>query len=297
MRIAVLGSPESWYVKDLCRAAGQAHQVVPVTFGDLASAVGRGATTAEAGDFDLADADCVLVRGMRPGSLEQIVFRMDVLAAIQTAGVPVVNPPRAIEAAVDKYLATVRLRAAGLVVPETFVCQRAGDALAGFERLGGDVVLKPLFGSEGRGITRISDGALAGRAFHTLQQLSAVVYLQKYVPNEGFDYRLLVIGDRVLGIRRRCGEDWRTNVTRGATAEPLDVTPELSETALAAAAAVGAPLAGVDLLPGTDGVLYAIEVNSAPGWQALAAALDTDVAALVLDYLSRTAEKPFAGAE
>ena len=97
--------------------------------------------------------------------------------------------------------------------------------------------------------------------------------------------RLLVIGRRVLGIRRVNKLDWRTNVSRGAKAEPLEVTPDLAEMAHQAAAAVGVPLAGIDLLPGRDGRLYAIEVNAVPGWKGLAAALKIDVAALVLELV------------
>src|SRR5581483_11231031 len=158
-------------------------------------------------------------------------------------------------------------------------------AMSAFAELGGDVVLKPLFGAEGRGITRLDDEALALRAFKMLEQLGAVLYLQEFIDHEGADLRLLVIGRRVLGMRRRNPLDWRTNVSRGATAEPLEVTSELGEMALRAAAAVGAPLAGVDLLPGRDGGLYAIEVNAVPGWKALSRALNIDVAALVLEYI------------
>ncbi|HEU5431353.1 MAG TPA: ATP-grasp domain-containing protein, partial [Thermomicrobiales bacterium] len=158
--------------------------------------------------------------------------------------------------------------------------------------LGGDVVLKPLFGAEGRGITRLVDEALALRAFKMLEQLGAVVYLQEFIEHEGADLRLLVIGERVLGMRRRNPLDWRTNISRGAQAEPFEPDAELIELARRAAAAVGAPLAGVDLLPGRDGKLYAIEVNAVPGWKALARALDVDVAKLVLEYVeARNAER------
>ena len=58
-----------------------------------------------------------------------------------------------------------------------------------------------------------------------------------------------------------------------------------------AAAAVGAPLAGVDLLPGRDGKLYAIEVNAVPGWKGLARALGVDVARLVLEFVAGEARR------
>ncbi|HUY32444.1 MAG TPA: RimK family alpha-L-glutamate ligase [Pirellulales bacterium] len=285
MRIAVLGSPDSWYLNDLRRAAAERHEITQVTFRDLVSTLTRSETAVSSGPCRLSDVDAVLVRTMPPGSLEQVVFRMDALARLEAAGKLVLNPARAVEAAVDKYLASAKLAAAGLTIPRTVVCQTADDAMAGFAELGGDVVLKPLFGAEGRGITRLNDEALALRAFTMLEQLGAVLYLQEFVEHEGCDLRLLVIGPRVLGMRRCNPLDWRTNVSRGAKAEPLEVTPHLAELARRAAEAVGAPLAGVDLLPARNGELYAIEVNAVPGWKALARALDVDVARRVLEYV------------
>lgn len=264
---------------------------MPVTFCELSSALSSAGADVTSGGCRLNDVDAVLVRTMPPGSLEQVVFRMDALARLEAAGKVVMNPPRAIEAAVDKYLASARLAAAGLTIPRTIACQTADDAMAAFATLGGDVVLKPLFGSEGRGITRLADEALALRAFKMLEQLGAVLYLQEFIDHEGADWRLLVVGERVLGMRRRNPLDWRTNVSRGATAEPLEVTSELAELAQRAAAAVGAPLAGVDLLPGRDGAVYAIEVNAVPGWKALSRALDIDVARLVLDFVASAVEQ------
>ncbi len=192
---------------------------------------------------------------------------------------------RAIETAVDKYLATACLQAAGLTVPRTLVCQTVDEAMHGYYALGEDVVVKPLFGSEGRGILRVTDEALAWRTFQTLARLDRILYLQQFIAHRGADLRLLVIGDRVLGIRRTSADDWRTNISRGAVAEPLRVTSELETLARQAAESVGATVAGVDLLPGDDGGLYALEVNAVPGWRALAATTGIDVAGLVLEHL------------
>jgi RimK family alpha-L-glutamate ligase len=285
MHLAVLCSPESWYLKDLSRAAADRHQVTCLGFRQLATQLGPTGETFAAGGFDLAQVDGVLVRTMPPGTLEQVVFRMDLLARLEVAGKVVINPPRAVEAAVDKYLASAKLAAAGLCVPRTVVCQTADEAQRAFENLGGDVVLKPLFGAEGRGIARLNDPALAERAFSLLLQLGAVLYLQEFIPHDGCDLRVLVVGRRMWGMRRRNPLDWRTNVSRGATAEPAEVTSQLADLARRAADAIGAPIAGVDLLPGRDGRLYAIEVNAVPGWQALSRTLHIDVARHVLDYM------------
>jgi RimK family alpha-L-glutamate ligase len=163
--------------------------------------------------------------------------------------------------------------------------------MAAFAALDGDIVLKPLFGSEGRGITRLTDEALALRAFKMLAQLGAVLYLQEFIPHQGHDIRLLVIGDRILSMRRRNKLDWRTNISRGATAEAFTPDDTLVELARRAAAAVHAPLAGVDLLPGRDGRLYTIEVNAVPGWKGLAKALNIDVARLVIDFVAGEASR------
>jgi ribosomal protein S6--L-glutamate ligase len=229
----------------------------------------------------------VLVRTMPPGSLEQVVFRMDVLHRLQARGVVVLNPPAAIETCVDKYLASARLQSAGLPVPPTAVCQHADAALEAFVALGGDVVVKPLFGSEGRGMVRVADPETAWRVFRTLERTQAVLYLQQFVRHPGWDLRAMVLGGRVVAaMRRRAAGDWRTNVAQGGRAEPARLTGAQEELALRSAAAVGAAAAGVDLLPGLDGEFYVIEVNAVPGWRALAPVSGVDVAALMVGLLA-----------
>ncbi|MEN1681238.1 MAG: RimK family alpha-L-glutamate ligase [Planctomycetota bacterium] len=278
-------------MSDLRRAAGDAYDLQSAPFSRIASAIGVGGVGVASGESPLSDADAVLVRTMPPGSLEQVVFRMDALAQLEAAGVVVMNPARAIEAAVDKYLATARLHAVGLPTPTTHACQTVDDAMTAFDALGGRAVLKPIFGGEGRGVTLLDDAAMARRAFALLEQLGAVILLQEFVPSDAargaVDYRLLVIGDRVLGIKRVSDGDWRTNVSLGGRAEPLEVTGELAELAHRAAAAVGAPLAGIDVLPARDGRRLVLEVNAVPGWRALTRVTGVDVARLVLELLKQ----------
>lgn len=290
MRVAVLASPGSWYFADLLRAAGARHQLCCLPFSRLTARLdAEGRSVVASGDVPLSDFDAVLVRTMPPGSLEQVVFRMDALGQLASQGVPVINPPRALEAAVDKYLSSARLLEAGLPTPETIVCQGVDEAMTGFDRLGRDIVVKPLFGSEGRGILRVDEEGLALRVFKALAQLGSAIYLQRFIPHHGFDIRLLVIGSEVLCVRRVNPVDWRTNVSRGATAEAFRPDAELLDWARRAAEAIGAPLAGVDVLPARDGRRYVLEVNAVPGWQATARSLGADVASLVLDYLETLA--------
>jgi ribosomal protein S6--L-glutamate ligase len=272
---------DGWHARDLCRAALQAgHEGVAIDFRRL-----RAGVAAPLGP--LAECDAILVRTMPPGSLEQVVFRMDVLHRLRARGIRVLNPPAALEACVDKYLASARLEAAGLPVPPTLVCQGADDALEAFTTLGGDVVVKPLFGSEGRGMLRLADPDLAWRTFRTLERLQSVLYVQRYIAHPGWDLRVFVLGGRVLGaMRRHARTGWRTNVAQGGHATAVRATYPEEQLALQAAAAVGAPVAGVDLLPGPDGELYVLEVNAVPGWRALAPVIGVDVAAELIRFLA-----------
>lgn len=309
MKLAVLSQPGSWYARDLQRAAtARGHRLLPIEFPRLLGMAGASgprllvgadqlppntaaaALPVESRDewVDLTTFDAVIVRSMPPGTLEQVVFRMDALARLERGGVRVVNSPKSLECAIDKYLTTARLEAEGLPVPDTIVCEGAEDAQRAFALLGGDVVIKPIFGAEGRGILRASDPDLAFRAFRTLERLGAVLYLQRFVPHAGFDVRVLVLNGRVLGsMKRRHPTDFRTNVSRDAVAEPHVPTAREVDWALRATATVGCHIAGVDILYDRDGTGYVIEVNGVPGWQALAKVTGTDVATEFLASLEK----------
>jgi RimK family alpha-L-glutamate ligase len=280
MHLAILSGGDGWHVRDLQRAA--THQGHTTTLVDFRR-VSAGVATAP---NPLAHCDAVLVRTMPPGSLEQVVFRMDVLHRLQAAGKRVLNPPLALEICIDKYLATARLEAAGLRVPPTIVCQDADQALEAFAMLGGDVVVKPLFGSEGRGMVRVHDPELAWRTFRAVERAQAVLYLQQFIAHPGWDLRVFVMGGRVLtAMRRHAKEGWRTNVAQGGKGEVVRVSAEEERLALAAAQACGALMAGVDLLPGLDGTLHVLEVNAVPGWRALAPVTGVDVAGEIMQFL------------
>jgi ribosomal protein S6--L-glutamate ligase len=285
MRFGIVGGGDGWYVRDLKRAASSDEEVVAVAYTRLLGDAWAGKPSQRSSGVELSAYDCLLLRAVPTGTLQQIVFRLDVLGQAARAGVAMVNAPRTMEIAVDKYLATARLAAAGLPVPDTVVCQRVDEATEAYERLGGDVVIKPLFGSEGEGMFRVTNRADAESTCRSLVHQECVLYLQRFIPHEGRDYRVLVIGDDALTIQRVNDDDWRTNVSRGGRAVPIVLDDQTIALARRAAEVTGATLAGVDLLPGHDGRLYVLEVNAAPGWRALARALDVDVSRRVLNHL------------
>lgn len=284
-RLVALVSGFGWHVQDLRRASvGLGIDLSAIPFSELSARVGGSVSAIEGRGIPLAGVDGVLVRMMPPGSLEQVVFRMDALHRLVALGVPVMNSPGAVEASVDKYLTLAKLDADRLPVPRTWVGESAKAALAAFDELGRDVVVKPLFGSEGRGLVRVTDLEVARRVFHALERIGAVLYVQQFIPNRGYDLRAFVLGNRVLGAIRRHAPagDWRTNVSVGGSAEVVRLDLETESLALRAAEAVGARMAGVDLLPDRDGKLVVLEVNAVPGWRALSAATGVDVASEIL---------------
>jgi tetrahydromethanopterin:alpha-L-glutamate ligase len=235
--------------------------------------------------------DAVLVRGIAGGTFEQVTRRLGVLHALREHGVPVYNDARAIERSVDKSMTSVLLRAAGVPTPPAWAIEERAQA----ERLvmresaaGRALVLKPLFGSQGKGLMRV--GCVDG-AHVPLPALDgaygSLAYLQRFVPGAGFDWRVLVIGARAVAAMRRVGASWVHNIAQGARGEPALLASELARLAEDAARALGMDYAGVDILPSADGP-QVIEVNGVAAWQGLQRVTPFDISrALVDDLLDR----------
>jgi len=255
-----------------------------VSYEGLVASIG-GRPELRSGSAHLDRAEVVLARIIPSGSLEQIIFRVDALHRLEDRGVRVVNSAGTIERTVDKFWTSSLLEQCGLPTPETVVCESPTEAFEAFRRMG-DVGVKPLFGSMGLGMVRVTDEEMAWRVFRTIEEIRGVYYLQRTIDHEGRDIRVFVLGQRVLGAIERRSPGWRTNLARGGTARAIELPDEWGALALRAAAAVGAEYAGVDLLPSRDGQVYLIEVNGIPGWQGFQEATGLDVAGALIDQLA-----------
>lgn len=286
MQVAILAAREGWHTQELERALRErGHRGAVVRYEGLVASIGGRAAGLRSGTTDLDNADIVLARIVPSGSLEQIIFRVDALHRLEDRGVRVVNSPRVIERTVDKLWTSSLFESCGLPTPETIVCEDPDEAFAGFRALGGDVIVKPLFGSMGLGMVRVSDEDMAWRVFRTIQRINGVYYLQRAIDHGGRDIRAFVLGGQVLGAIERRADGWRTNLARGGTADVCRLSPEWAALAVRAAAAVGADYAGVDLLPARDGIVYVLEVNGIPGWQGLQTATGIDVAGALVRHI------------
>jgi RimK family alpha-L-glutamate ligase len=293
MNVAILSARTGWHTDELCRALSvRGHVGLVLPYEQLvATLVSDGRPSLSSKGIDLLRVDAVLARIIPNGSLEQIIYRVNALHWIEQRGIPVMNSPRAIERCVDKFYTTALLHEGGLPVPDTVVCESVDEAMAAVRRFS-DVVIKPIFGSMGQGLVRVSDPDVAFRIVRALEQMRAVFYVQRWVDHGGRDVRVFVVGGRVLGaIERRAREgEWRTNVTRGGEAGAFALPVEWAGYAVRAAAVVGADYAGIDLLASPDGRVFVLEVNGIPGWEGLQRATGIDVSGAVIEHLvARTA--------
>ncbi len=229
------------------------------------------------------------VRSISTGTLEQITFRLAILHALRDSGVRVWNDARVIERCVDKSTATFLFKRCGLPVPMTQTSERA-DLAQNFLDHHSPLVSKPLFGSQGNGVTKID----AKSGLPDPEDLAHVYYLQRYIPptDNGntpvfADWRVIVSAGRPLAAMMRKGKNWITNVHQGATPQPVALTTEMSDLAVGAAKAVGADYAGVDLIKAPNGELLVLEINSNPAWKGLQSVTGVEIGQeLANDFLN-----------
>lgn len=282
--IAILGSPDSWHNQKL-QAAFQNHGI-GIQYADplkLTASLGS-RHSVNCGDIPLSEFDLLLVREVPGGSLEQVIFRMDALHQLENSGVTVINSPYAIEKMVDKYYTLSLLQQAGINVPDTRVCEDFNAAMLFYEELGGDVVVKPLFGSRGIGMVRVTERDTAGRVFKALHMGNYVYYLQRFIPHGNRDTRVMVVGTDCIAAMDRVADSWKTNIHNGSTPHAREMDLEMQAVCLQAASTLGAAYCGIDLVQDVDSALYVLEVNSMPAWQGLQQVTEVDVAQSITDY-------------
>jgi len=295
LRIAILVDRAEWHARRLIAAfAKRGVEAVAVPMQSCGFAIGEPEGIVIPG-FEAALPDGIFVRCIPGGSFEQVTLRLGLLHALDHLGVPLCNDARAIERCVDKSMTSFLMNQAGVATPPTWVCEQDARAAAVVEReaaLGHRVVLKPLFGSQGKGLQLLDRAADLPPA----EELAGVYYLQRYVGSDGpgwRDWRVLVAADSVIAAMMRHGKGWITNVKQGATCEAVEPDAELAALALAAVRAVGAGYAGVDVIRDRTGRYQVLEVNSMPAWSGIQGVSAVDITQAIADgFLERLATGP-----
>jgi tetrahydromethanopterin:alpha-L-glutamate ligase len=243
--------------------------------------------------------DAVFVRMMSGGTFQAVTLRLGILHALRENGVLVWNDARAIERCVDKSMTSFLLARAGIPTPPTWALESRENACAIVRRetAHGPLVLKPLFGSQGRGLKLIR----SEEDLPASDTVAGAYYLQRFVGVEaadGFrDFRLLVSRGRVVAAMARQAASWVTNVKQGGRPTPVVAGSDLDDLAIRAAAATGASFAGVDILYAADGHPTVLEVNSMPAWSGLQKVARERIAPiLAADLVAALAERARSGA-
>ena len=288
MRVGLVIDSVDWHARQFIAAlSSRGVETVPVQLSSCGIA-----TSSPIGlnidGFGKALPDAVVVRTMSGGTFEAVTLRLGILHALRELGVMVWNDARAIERCVDKSMTSFLLSRAGIPTPATWATESYEQAytIAERETAEGTLVLKPLFGSQGKGLKLIHRPEDLPTIVQTPGQ---VYYLQRFIGVErdgGYhDFRILVVQGRIVAAMRRHSNYWITNIKRGGRPVPVVINDEMKTLALQAATAVGANFVGIDIVYGTDDRPAVLEVNSMPAWSGLQKVTAVNIASVLAEAL------------
>ena len=229
------------------------------------------------------------VRGIGAGSFEQVTLRLGFLHALVQMSVRVINSAKVIERTVDKSMTSHLLIRNGVSTVPAWTCESKEHALELVQasvRLKRKLVLKPLFGSSGRGLELID----AESDLPDEESVNGVYYLQEFVPSDDHywrDWRVMVVDGNAICAMERRSEFWVTNRAQGAECVPAKLPDEALALAVHAAAAVEADYAGVDLIHTHRAGWQVIEINGVPAWHGLQEVSDTDIARAFAELVTK----------
>ena len=290
-KIAIFTEDAGWHGKQLKLAfAEQGYQTEYVSLTDCKIQLQNATVPIYIKGFENKLPDAVFVRGIAGGSLEEVIFYLDILHALKILNIPVYNDAQAIERSVDKGMSSFLLNNANISTPLTWVLRDRSQALIIAEqelKAGHCLISKPLFGSQGEGLRRIEKMT----DLFWLTASNGIYYLQRFIEcsGEGFsDIRVFVINNKAVAAMRRRGKSWLNNVARGASCEQIELTADLATLAINATHVLKMDYSGVDIIKDIDGDYSIIEVNSIPAWKGLESVCYINVAQLLVnDMLSR----------
>ena len=214
-----------------------------------------------------------------------------VLRQFEMMGVFPLNESVAISRSRDKLRSMQLLARKGVGLPVTVFAHQTSRAEEIIEMAGGaPVVVKLLEGTQGIGVVLGETQKAAESIIQAFAGVGTNILTQQFIKEAGgSDVRCFVIGDKVVAAMKRQGKegDFRSNLHRGGSAEPVKITAIERKTATLAAKTMGLRVCGVDLLRGNQGPVV-MEVNSSPGLEGLEKSTEIDVAGKMIEYLEKT---------
>ena len=215
-------------------------------------------------------------------------------AILNAWGIPTINRYATAALCADKLMTTLTLAQHGIPQPQTRLAFTPDSAMQAIDTLGYPAVLKPVTGSWGRLLARVTDRYSAEAIIEHRETLGDyqqhIYYVQEYVNKPGRDIRAFVVGSRTICAIYRTSPHWITNTARGGQATNCPVTPELDDLCVRAANAVGGGVLALDLFETPDGGLLVNEINHTMEFRNSSAPTGVDIAAAVVGYALEQAE-------
>ena len=246
--------------------------------------------------FFLTLPPAVFVRGVAGGTLQQVITRLNILHMLSMQGVKIYNDVKAIERTVDKAMTSFLLRTHGISTPATWTCESRAQAESirqADQNNRQQLVVKPLFGSQGLGVRKLSNNDALPVPMQ--QYVDGVYYFQELIEtsmiegkDSSHDYRVFVIHGKVVASMKRIGNGWLNNLAAGGRCEAVCVNETMAKLAQEAALAINIDYCGVDIIQAASGEYYVLEVNSIPAWKGLQSVTELNIAQLLVDdFLSK----------
>ncbi|MBA2841228.1 tetrahydromethanopterin:alpha-L-glutamate ligase [Methanococcus maripaludis] len=283
MRMGIISEERDW-VTDELKSKMEKNDIDPVIIqpSKIISYIGA-EVKFEQNNRSILDLKCAFVRNIGEGV--EMFHRFDMLKYLENY-VPVINPMDGIENAGNKFRTSFLMEVHKIPHPKTIVAEDVNKALIAADKFE-DVVLKPLFGNQGKGLVRVKGRSTVAKlkALNAFKSTHGVIYMQEFVnnPNNVYrDIRAFAVGNKVISAMYRTSDNWITNIHQNGVPEKCEITEELSKIVLAAKDAVGLVYAGVDILESSDG-LKVIEVNACPSWEGLSRISEVDIAQNLID--------------
>ena len=188
----------------------------------------------------------------------------------------------------DKLRSMQLLAGEGVGLPITGFAHSSRDNKGLISMVGGTpLILKLLEGTQGMGVVLAETRKAAESVIGAFRQLDANILIQEFIGEaQGSDVRAFVVGGRVVAAMERhaAADEFRSNLHRGGTANPVKLTAKERNTAIRAAKVMGLGVSGVDLIRSERGPLV-LEVNSSPGLEGIETTTGVDVAGEVVEYI------------
>jgi ribosomal protein S6--L-glutamate ligase len=238
----------------------------------------------------LADYDAVIPRV----GASITFYGTAVLRQFEMMGVFTPNSSDAILRARDKLRCLQLLAREDIGLPATVFGDNPDDTADLLAMLGEPPhVIKLNEGSQGQGVLLAEKRSASQSVIEAFRGLYANFLVQEFIREaNGADIRCFVVGGKVVAAMRRQGREgeFRSNLHRGGSATPAELSAAEIDIALRAARVMSLNVAGVDLLRSRRGPLV-LEVNSSPGLEGIEAATGVDVGGEIIDYIVRRVRK------